>query len=208
MTFSNQLVGTTSTERTVTVTNTGGADLTVSAVTLGGTDPGQFGKGAETCTTAPIAPTATCTVKVTFAPTSAGNKTATLTFTTTAPGSSHSVTLTGTGTVTPQSAKKKQTLHPGLPHRIKPSGLTLITAANARTNAGQRVRTIIRGGPANTSAAGEVRYFTIVRGPHGKVSIRTFGHPDLKLKVTQKAPATSGHTRFHRTAIYLDGDRR
>jgi len=43
-------VGTTSGAETVTVTNTGTSDLTVSAVELKGTNPGQFGLGTDTCT--------------------------------------------------------------------------------------------------------------------------------------------------------------
>ena len=105
--------------------------------------------------------------------------------------------------VTPQSdVLKKQTLSVKLPNRIKFSGVTLITPEGARTNADQPVRTIVRGGPGTSSTAGEVRYFTVLRGPDGKVSIRTFGKPHLKLRITQKAPAVTGYTAFVRTATY------
>ena len=110
--------------------------------------------------------------------------------------------------VTPQpDAPKKQTLSLKLPKRIKLSGITLITPAGARTNADQPVRTIIRGGPGTPSTAGEVRYFTVLRGPDGKVSVRTYGQPGLKLRVTQKAPAVTGYTAFTRTATYTGGRR-
>ena len=102
---------------------------------------------------------------------------------------------------------KKQTLKTKLPKRIKVSGLTVITPANTRTNAGQLVRTLVRGGPVKPTAAGQVRYFTVVRGPKGKTSVRTNGYPNLRLKVTQKAPATTGYTAFTRTATYTKGTR-
>jgi Regulator of chromosome condensation (RCC1) repeat/Abnormal spindle-like microcephaly-assoc'd, ASPM-SPD-2-Hydin len=202
LSFGSQRVDSSSPEQKVTVTNSGAEDLTVSAVTLGGPDPAQFVQGSETCTGAPLVPNATCTVMVGFDPTSAGDKSATLTVTRNAPGSPAVVTLSGTG------SRKQQTLKPGLPKRIKLSGLTLITPADARTNAGQRVRTIVRGGPTKASAAGDVRYYVVVRGPKGKVSVRTFGRRDLKLVVTQKAPATAGHTEFNRSATYVAGKRR
>lgn len=202
LSFGSQRVGSSSPEQKVTITNSGAEDLTVSAVTLDGPDPAQFLQGSETCTGAPLAPNATCTVMVGFEPASAGGKTATVTVTSNAPGSPAVVTLSGTG------SRKKQTLKPGLPKRIKLSGLTLITPADARTNAGQRVRTIVRGGPTKAAAAGQVRYFVVVRGPKGKVSVRTFGRTDLRLVVTQKAPATDGYTPFARSATYVAGKRR
>jgi hypothetical protein len=152
---------------------------------------------------------------VKFTPTSAGVKSATVNVTSNA--EPVQATLTGTGTVAPPppptpsptpSVKKKQTLAAKLPKRIKLSGLTVITPANARTNARQYVRTSVRGGPMKPSAAGEVRYFTVVRGPNGKTSVRTFGYPDLRLRVTQQAPATAGFTDFQRQATYLRGIRR
>lgn len=69
------------------------------------------------------------------------------------------------------------------------------------------MRTTVRGGPTKPTAAGEVRYYTIVRGPNGKTSVRTYGHPKLRLKVTQRAPATEGYTAFKRTATYTGGKR-
>lgn len=106
-----------------------------------------------------------------------------------------------------KAANKKQTLKTKLPKRIRLSGLTAITPKNTDTNAGSTVRTRIRGGPIKPSAAGEVRYFTVVRGPAGKTSIRTYGYPNLKLRVTQDAPATLGYTAFTLTATYVRGKR-
>jgi hypothetical protein len=96
--FGSQMIDTTSTDLTVTVTDTGNADLNISSVTIGGTNPGDFAKSADTCTMLDPAPNGTCTVSVTFTPTAAGNRSATLIFTDNASDSPQSVPLTGTGT--------------------------------------------------------------------------------------------------------------
>lgn len=115
------------------------------------------------------------------------------------------VQLTVTATPPPAVEKQKQTLAAALPRRIKRSGLTLITPANARTNAGQLVRTQVRG---QSRAAGETRLYTVVRGRNGKVSLRTYGHKDLRFVITQKAPATQAYLPLQRRAVYVDGPRR
>ena len=199
--FATVNVGQTAGPQTVTVTNTGTGKLTVSASTVTGAG---FSLAGDTCTNAEVPVGGTCTVRVDFSPGAEGAASGQLSFTSNAPGSPHTVSLTGTGT---KAAKKKQTLRTKLPKRIKISGLTVITPANARTNAGQLVRTTVRGGPAKPTAAGEVRYYTVVRGPNGKTSVRTYGYPNLKLRVTQKAPATTGYTAITRSATYTRGTR-
>ncbi len=114
-------------------------------------------------------------------------------------------TPTPTPTPTAPVAKKKQRLAASLPRRIKVRGLTLITPANANTTAGQQVRTRVSG---RSTAAGQTRLYRVVRGKNGKVSVRTFGHRDLRLVILQTAPATDGYTRFERRAIYVGGQRR
>jgi hypothetical protein len=97
LTFANQGVGTTSAAQTVTVTNNGNASLHVTSVTLTGSNAGDFAKSADTCTGATVAVNATCTVSVTFKPTAAGSRTASLSFADDAPGSPQAVALSGTG---------------------------------------------------------------------------------------------------------------
>src|SRR5208282_5146366 len=81
-----------------TVTNTGTSNLTVSAVIIGGANPGDFSKSADTCTAAVVVPNATCTVSITFTPSAVGSRSASLTFIYNAANSPQSVTLAGTGT--------------------------------------------------------------------------------------------------------------
>ncbi len=84
----------------------------------------------------------------------------------------------------------------------------MIAGENPRTNAGQRVRTRVGGRPIRLTTSGEVHYFKVIRGPKGKVSVRTYGYPGLRLVVRQTAPSTTGYKRYKRTSVYLDGRRR
>ena len=96
--FASQTVNTTSSAQTLTVTNTGTSNLTISSVAIGGTDPGDFAKtAADYCTGANLKLNGTCTVDVTFTPSAVGSRSASLLFTDSASGSPQSVGLTGTG---------------------------------------------------------------------------------------------------------------
>jgi hypothetical protein len=95
--FGDQTTGTTSASQTLTVTNSGTASLTVGTVTIAGTDPTEFNLVSETCTTAAVAPGASCQVTVTFSPTTAGAKSAVVRLTDDAPGSPHTSALSGNG---------------------------------------------------------------------------------------------------------------
>lgn len=94
--FGNQAVNTTSASKTVTFTNTGSATVTIPSI-LVGTGFNEI----NNCTgPAGIAPSASCTVTVTFTPGTATTFSANLTFTDSAPNSPQMVGLTGTGTTT------------------------------------------------------------------------------------------------------------
>lgn len=72
--FDPVLVGASGTARTFTVRNEGTADLTGLMLTLAGAHPGDFAVGAPSATT--LAPGATATFTVTFTPTAAGARSA------------------------------------------------------------------------------------------------------------------------------------
>jgi hypothetical protein len=101
--FGNQTVGTTSATRTVTLSNTGNGPLTIASIGLTGANANQFATSNNTC---PIGGTGlaagtSCTIRVTFHPTTTGAKTASLTFTDNSngvTGSTQNVSLSGTGT--------------------------------------------------------------------------------------------------------------
>lgn len=89
--FPNQLVGTTRTAQTVTLSNSGTATLTITSIA----PSGDF---TETNNCGSVAVGKSCTITVTFAPTAAGSRIGTLTITDNSPGSPQTVSLSGTGT--------------------------------------------------------------------------------------------------------------
>jgi hypothetical protein len=96
-TFPSEPVGTASPAQSVTVTNTGNANLTFTGITTIG--PFAIATSGTTCSTSsPVAASGTCTVALTFTPTSIGTNTGSLALTDNATGSPQSLTLTGTGT--------------------------------------------------------------------------------------------------------------
>jgi hypothetical protein len=76
--FGRLSVGTTSEPQTVTLTNGDSAPYTLGAVSLAGSAAAQFAKPSDSCSSATLAPGGSCTLDLTFAPTSLGPKAATL----------------------------------------------------------------------------------------------------------------------------------
>jgi len=91
LTFTGQLVGTTSAAKTITLTNHLSSALSFSSITASG----DFA-GSNTCGTS-IGAGLKCTIGVTFAPTAIGTRTGTLTINYSAFGSPTLVALSGTG---------------------------------------------------------------------------------------------------------------
>jgi len=108
LSFNSQLAGTTSAAQSVTVTNT--SKLALNIVSLG--ISGDF---AQTNNCLPsLAPSTSCTIKVTFSPTAAGTQTGTMTLTDNASNSPQIVQLSGTGMdFTMSSSATSQTVSPG-----------------------------------------------------------------------------------------------
>jgi hypothetical protein len=99
--FTSQLINTTSVSQPVVVSNTGVGPLTVSGITLTGTNANRYAQ-TNNCTATPIPVGGSCTVNVTFTPTVAGTMTASLRIAfqaNTLPATVQLVTLTGVGTV-------------------------------------------------------------------------------------------------------------
>ncbi len=106
LTFAAQLPGTTSAAQTVTLTNTGTVDLTGAVVTLLGVNPTSFVESSN-CGQTLRAGGGSCTVSVSFAPTTAGDATAALTVANGGSGLPPETILMGTGAqmafaITPQ----------------------------------------------------------------------------------------------------------
>ncbi len=100
LTFATQAVGTASQPQTVTLTNTGPAPLTVSQVATS-SDFLVSTSDAAPCTSAPIPPSATCTIQVRFLPTALGSRTGLLTVYGNVSGGQATAQLTGTGSAAP-----------------------------------------------------------------------------------------------------------
>jgi N-acetylneuraminic acid mutarotase len=114
LTFS-ALSGTASAAQSITLQNTGNATLNIGSIVLGGTNASVFADTTVCGTT--LNAGASCTIAVTFNPTSTVAYSATLSVADNASGSPQSVTLNGTGTATPSftlsSIQPTQAVVPG-----------------------------------------------------------------------------------------------
>jgi hypothetical protein len=94
--FGTQQTGTTSAPQTITATNTGTANVFFNNVSLTG-DSLDFTIADDECIGASLPIGGTCTVSVTFSPTTTGTRTANVVYTDNAPDTPQSAPLTGTG---------------------------------------------------------------------------------------------------------------
>ena len=92
--------GTGSPGHTITVFNTTSANMPIKSTVIAGANPKSFIESGDTCSGTTLAPSGKCTVRVRFAPSSAGRRTALLEITDTGPVAPHlhEVTLTGNAT--------------------------------------------------------------------------------------------------------------
>jgi trimeric autotransporter adhesin len=86
--------GTTSIPMSFTLTNTGTANLTISSISISGAVNGNFTQTNNCLST--VAVSGTCTINVTFAPTTTGPQTAAVQILSNAASSPDSVSLSGT----------------------------------------------------------------------------------------------------------------
>jgi hypothetical protein len=102
LTFGNEPVGSTSTAKAVTLSNTGPGPFTITGIAIGGTNPAAFAE-TNNCGTLPanVAPGGNCTFSVTFKPGATGAKSATLSVHIRYASAPMAVSLSGTATATP-----------------------------------------------------------------------------------------------------------
>jgi hypothetical protein len=112
LTFGNQKVGTTSSPRVVTITDTQGVPVNISSVATNG----DFVQ-TNTCGSSVLAG-GKCTISVTFTPTTTGKRSGTLTIADDASGSPQVVTLSGTGTIPINGSGGLSTSDLFLPERL------------------------------------------------------------------------------------------
>lgn len=123
--FGSVALGQTSNSQMVTLTNTGGQQLDLSSIALGGSDAGDF-VATPNCP-AVLAVNVTCSISVDFVPAAAGLREAALLARDNAPGSPQSIPLSGTGI----AAQPAVTLSPG--------ALSFPTTTQGNTSASQSV---------------------------------------------------------------------
>jgi Abnormal spindle-like microcephaly-assoc'd, ASPM-SPD-2-Hydin/Fibronectin type III domain len=103
--FGSVMTGASSSPQPVTLSNVGSAPLTISSITIFGADTSDFAQTNNCGST--LAPNGSCTINVTFAPATTGQRGSSVAITDNAPGSPQTVSLLGTGTgfgVTPHAS--------------------------------------------------------------------------------------------------------
>ena len=94
--FGSINVGSTAAAQTATLKNGGTSSITITSVSISGTNAADFSISSKTCGTS-LATSASCTVSITFKPAAAGARTATLSIVDSAKNSPQMVSLSGTG---------------------------------------------------------------------------------------------------------------
>ena len=146
--FANQAIGTSSATQTVTLTNSGQANLTGVSITVAG----DFSQ-TNTCGTS-VATGANCTISVTFSPTTNGTRTGTLSIADSATGSPQTVSLVGIGfTPAPTAALSSPSAFAGQTVGTT-SGAQSLTLSNSGTAALDLTSIDISGDFAQTNNCG------------------------------------------------------
>ena len=195
--FGTQSVGSTSAAQTVTLTNKLATQaITINSISLTGTNPGDF-SATNTCGGS-VAGQASCTISVTFTPTAAGTRTASIAISDNGGGSPQSISLTGTG------AASVVTLSPtSLNFGPQLVGVVSSPLSVTLTNAGSSTLTVssftVTGGHAadytatnncgGSVAAGASCTITVKFNPHGSgVSTATLSIADNAAGSPQTVP--------------------
>jgi hypothetical protein len=128
--FANQAVGIASPPIAATLTNTGSLTLPINNITRSGTNANQFSL-THSCG-ASLAPGASCSINVTFLPTTAGVKAASVNVVGGASAGTQSMGLSGTG-VTPAFSRSPTALAFGSQLRNTSSAAQFVTVTNTGT---------------------------------------------------------------------------
>jgi len=96
LSFANQPISETSSTQVVTLTNGGNTALSISSLTITGTNAADFAEVADTCGSS-VAAGANCSIGVAFTPSKSNSETASLAIADNATGSPQTVSLSGSG---------------------------------------------------------------------------------------------------------------
>ncbi|MFN3566231.1 MAG: choice-of-anchor D domain-containing protein, partial [Burkholderiaceae bacterium] len=132
LSFATVPVGSTSAAQTVTLSNTGSAALNITALTAGGSNPGDFSRGGTCAAGGTVAAGANCTIAYTFAPSAIGARSASLTIASNNSGGNVTLTLTGSGVDdTPAIALSRTSIAFGNQQAGTTSAAQTVTVGNA-----------------------------------------------------------------------------
>ena len=171
LTFGNQTVGSASQAQTITLSNTGGAALSIASIAA----TGDFAE-TDNCGTS-LAASGTCSINVTFTPAASGTRTGTLSVTDDSMGSPHTVTLTGTGVPPPAPSVS-----------LSPASLTFGNQAPGSASQAQTV-TLSNTGNAALSIAGIAATGDFAETNNCGTSLAALGNCSINVTFT---PAASG----------------
>lgn len=108
-----------STAQTVTLTNSGGSAMTITSLSVSGTDAGDFAASGGSCAAgATVAASASCTINVTFDPTQVGARSASLSAVTSAGTVAAALSGTGAGASPSPSPSPPASRVPGPPRGV------------------------------------------------------------------------------------------
>ncbi|MBV8569225.1 MAG: choice-of-anchor D domain-containing protein, partial [Acidobacteriaceae bacterium] len=108
--FGTVTLGTTAAPLQVTVSNTGGATLSITGMSLSGVNAADFNIYANTCGSS-LAAGASCNISLTFSPGATGSRSAFLVLTDSVASSPQSIPLTGTGAVSGTATLSTSTIN-------------------------------------------------------------------------------------------------
>jgi hypothetical protein len=160
-------VGTNATAKTLTVTNSGQAALNLSSIALSGTNAAAFSTSGGCSTATALAAGTSCTLNLSFSPTSVGAQSASLVLQSNASNGAQTVSLAGNGTAVPAPIASRS------PATLGFGNVTINTAAVTQlvtvTNSGDAAMAIgaltISGSSAfSVSAAGTTCASTLAAG--------------------------------------------
>lgn len=141
--------GTTSPAQSITVTNSGTAPATITAIALAGGNLSDFSAPSGNCLGAPLLPNTSCVVNEIFTPSAVGVRQASLIFTDNASGNPQLVALIGTGINSPPIGPALKFLPTSVTFPATTQGLASTPISVAITNTGTTPMHI-----SNISAAG------------------------------------------------------
>jgi len=129
-----QSVGSSSSPLTISVANTGGVGLSITSVTLGGDDAGDFVE-TDNCANQEVVARTSCAIQVKFLPTAIGARDATITVAGNISGGSLVATLNGTGTAAAPIVIKPSTIDFGSQPVNSQSAAQQLTVENSSASA-------------------------------------------------------------------------